>query len=62
MKIMNLNKISHALSEASRLSNHLEFVIAGSLTILGDTDTPPAEMVMFLKTENYMTTLQIRLN
>lgn len=43
---VTLEQIETLLNEASRLSNHRHFVIAGSLSAVGAVVRPPAEMVM----------------
>lgn len=41
---MNRNDVSHLLAEAMRLTQHRDYVIIGSLSILGTTATPPDSM------------------
>jgi len=43
---MTLRDIERLLVEASRLSNHRHFVIAGSLSAIGAIMNPPLDMVM----------------
>ena len=43
---MTLADIEALLVEAARLSNHRNFVIAGSLSVLGAVMRPPADMLM----------------
>jgi hypothetical protein len=38
---MRREQIRHALEEASKLGHHTEFVIAGSLSVLGLLEVPP---------------------
>jgi hypothetical protein len=42
---MRRDDIRKALEAAHAISNHHEFVIAGSLSVLGLIDTPPEQMV-----------------
>lgn len=50
---MTLDDVEKLLTEASRLSNHRLFVVAGSLSALGAIVTPPPDMVMSLDLDFY---------
>ena len=43
---MTMEDIETLLIEAARLSNHRNFVVAGSLSVLGAVMLPPADMLM----------------
>jgi hypothetical protein len=43
---MNRDNIRVVLEEARKLTNHLEYVVMGSLSILGTLEHPPAAMTM----------------
>jgi len=41
---MNRNDVAHLLTEVMRITKHRDYVIIGSLSMLGATATPPDEM------------------
>ena len=41
---MNRNDIDRLLIEAMHITNHRDFVIIGSLSVLGATENPPVSM------------------
>ena len=43
---MTIEDIETLLVEAAKLSNHRNFVVAGSLSVLGAVMRPPAEMLI----------------
>lgn len=51
---MNRLQLHALLREAQRLSGHKEFVIVGSLAILGAVADPPDGMVMSIDVDTYM--------
>lgn len=51
---MNRLQLHALLREAQRLSGHQEFVIVGSLAILGAVADPPDAMVMSIDVDTYM--------
>lgn len=50
---MHRDQIQKALEAAHDLSNHYEFVIAGSLSVLGLLESPPASMSMSIDIDFY---------
>jgi hypothetical protein len=50
---MNRNDVSHLLAEAMRLTQHRDYVIIGSLSILGITATPPDSMTGSIDVDLY---------
>lgn len=51
---MNRAQLHALLRKASELSGHEEFVIVGSLSILGAVSDPPDAMVMSIDVDAYM--------
>lgn len=50
---MNRNDIAHLLAEAMRLTQHRDYVIIGSLSILGALANPPAAMTGSIDVDLY---------
>ncbi len=50
---MNRNDVAHLLTEAMRLTKHRDYVIIGSLSILGATATPPDSMTGSIDVDLY---------
>lgn len=50
---MNLEQINRLLTEAMRLTNHRDFVIIGSLSVLGSTRPLPERMTMSTDVDLY---------
>lgn len=50
---MNRQQLHHLLSQAARLTGHREFVIVGSLSILGAVSEPPDAMVLSIDVDAY---------
>lgn len=50
---MDREQIGRLLTEARKLTNHREYVIVGSLSILGKIANPPAEMVYSIDVDMY---------
>ncbi|MEQ1914358.1 MAG: hypothetical protein HOP24_01725 [Sideroxydans sp.] len=50
---MNRNDVSHLLAEAMRLTQHRDYVIIGSLSILGVTAAPPDSMTGSIDVDLY---------
>lgn len=50
---MNRNDVAHLLTEAMRITKHRDFVIIGSLSVLGATATPPDEMTGSIDVDLY---------
>lgn len=50
---MNRNNVAHLLTEAMRLTQHRDYVIIGSLSILGITATPPDAMTGSIDVDLY---------
>ena len=51
---MNRQQLHVLLRQAKELSGHSEFVVVGSLAILGAISKPPDEMVMSIDVDTYM--------
>lgn len=51
---MNLQHLHALLSKAKELCQHQEYVIVGSLSILGTISQPPREMVMSIDVDTYI--------
>jgi hypothetical protein len=50
---MNRNDIAHLLTEAMRITKHRDYVIIGSLSVLGATATPPDSMTGSIDVDLY---------
>lgn len=50
---MNRNDVAHLLTEAMRIIQHRDYVIIGSLSVLGATATPPDEMTGSIDVDLY---------
>lgn len=50
---MNLSHIHHVLTEAKKITSHIDYVIIGSLTALGISVPPPDEMVRSIDVDLY---------
>lgn len=50
---MNLDQINRLLTEAMRITHHRDFVIIGSLSVLGSTQTLPERMTMSTDVDLY---------
>jgi hypothetical protein len=51
---MNLKQLEHVLVESSKLTNHRNFVVVGSLSVMGAVIEPPADMVMSVDVDFYL--------
>ena len=51
---MNLQQLHTLLRKAKELCHHQEYVVVGSLSILGATKQPPREMVMSIDVDTYI--------
>jgi hypothetical protein len=50
---MNRNDVGHLLAEAMRITRHRDYVIIGSLSVLGATATPPDAMTGSIDVDLY---------
>lgn len=50
---MNRNDVAHLLTEAMRITKHSDYVIIGSLSVLGATATPPDSMTGSIDVDLY---------
>jgi hypothetical protein len=50
---LNRASIEHLLGEAAKLTNHREYVIIGSLSVLGQVASPPESMVYSIDIDLY---------
>ena len=50
---MNRGHIQNLLGEAARLTNHRDYVIIGSLSVLGAVASPPETMVFSIDVDLY---------
>lgn len=50
---MNRNDVAHLLTEAMRITRHCDYVIIGSLSVLGATATPPDSMTGSIDVDLY---------
>lgn len=50
---MNRNDVAHLLTEAMRITRHRDYVIIGSLSVLGATATPPDSMTGSIDVDLY---------
>lgn len=51
---MNIGQIEKLLKEAKNITKHDEYVIIGSLSVLGVIDNPPEEIVMSVDVDLYI--------
>lgn len=56
---MNRNDIAHLLTEAMRLTHHRDYVIIGSLSVLGALANPPVAMTGSIDVDLYPKNAQV---